>query len=85
VLFQIALQLKEGTFQPLPSAWTTLASVDLPRPPQKCLARVLLTAEQRVPSLDTLVTTIPVPPLRVRPADIIDLQRWGRGRDLTGV
>ncbi len=74
-IFQISLLLSEGTFQPLPSAWTTMASVDLPRPPQKCAARIFLTAEKRVPGLESLVTTLQVPPLRVRPADILDLQR----------
>lgn len=55
-------------------------SVDLARPPQRCAARILLTAEQRVPSLEPLVTTVTVPPLRVRPADILDLEKCVRGR-----
>ncbi|KAI8465837.1 MAG: cyclic nucleotide-binding protein [Monoraphidium minutum] len=76
VLFQISLLLKEGMYQPLPFGWTTINSMDLPRPPQKCAARILLTAAQRVPALDGLVSTIAVPPLRVRPADILDLEQW---------
>lgn len=76
VLLQISLLLSEGFYQPVPSDWTTLSSLDLPRPPQRCAARILLTAARRVPQLDALVTTVSVPPLRVRPADILDLQRW---------
>ncbi|GAQ91111.1 hypothetical protein KFL_007280100 [Klebsormidium nitens] len=45
-------------------------------PVQHSSARIILTAEGRVPALDQLVTIIKVPPLRVRPSDIPDLTAY---------
>ncbi len=70
------LSLNRVLAQPLPPAVKALGSVDLPPPVRRFRGRVLLTAEQRVPALEALVTTIQVPPLRVRPADILDLQSY---------
>lgn len=55
--------VSEKTFIPVGAAATT--------PPKTCQARLLLTAEKVLPQLDgCLDTTLKVPPLRVRRADI---------------
>lgn len=43
---------------------------------RECRTRLLLAAEMPVPSLSGLLTVITVPPLRLRPADAVDMQRF---------
>lgn len=68
VIALLADLLKTKTFAPTRDAGNT------ERVPVR--VRVMLTAEKRVPQLDSLATIIKIAPLRVRPADIIDLQRY---------
>ncbi|PNH01184.1 Nif-specific regulatory protein [Tetrabaena socialis] len=57
-----------------------LTSVDMPPdsvpPLRRARCRIIMTASRQVPQLDRVVNTIKVPPLRLRPADVKDLQRF---------
>jgi hypothetical protein len=71
--------LLHGTYRPLPAAQPPGGCCGAPRaPPEEraCGARVLLAAEAPLASLDGLATVITVPPLRLRPADAVALQRF---------
>eukprot|EP00879_Flechtneria_rotunda_P013356 GHRR01013946.1.p1 GENE.GHRR01013946.1~~GHRR01013946.1.p1 ORF type:complete len:902 (+),score=300.53 GHRR01013946.1:340-3045(+) len=72
---QLQQLLQAGTYQPAPAP-APLGSIDYPPAERQATCRIIMTAQQRVPALDGLATVIQVPPLRVRPADILDLARY---------
>lgn len=76
LLERVVLYLKTGSFQPLPSPGSG-SQQDLPV--IKAGVRLLFTTEQPVLALEPFVTSIKVPPLRVRPADVKDFQRYFLG------
>ncbi|GFR44902.1 hypothetical protein Agub_g6247, partial [Astrephomene gubernaculifera] len=45
-------------------------------PRRRASCRIIMTASRQVPQLDKVATTIKVPPLRLRPSDVRDLQRY---------
>eukprot|EP00882_Tetradesmus_deserticola_P011080 GHRQ01011715.1.p1 GENE.GHRQ01011715.1~~GHRQ01011715.1.p1 ORF type:complete len:603 (+),score=315.83 GHRQ01011715.1:299-2107(+) len=75
VIPQLRRLLAEGVYQPAPAP-VPLGSIDFPQAERRSSARIIMTAAQRIPAFDGLTTVIQVPPLRVRPADIIDLERY---------
>eukprot|EP00883_Tetradesmus_obliquus_P009178 jgi/Sobl393_1/19957/SZX72903.1 len=72
---QLRRLLEEGVYQPAPAP-VPLGSMDFPQAERRSAARIVMTAAQRIPAFDGLTTVIQVPPLRVRPADIVDLERY---------
>lgn len=72
---QLVSLLKENIYQPAPAVLPT-GSLDMPAPLCLSSARILMTAETHVPELEGACTVIRCPPLRVRPADILDMQRY---------
>ncbi|HIK46906.1 MAG TPA: sigma 54-interacting transcriptional regulator [Leptolyngbyaceae cyanobacterium M65_K2018_010] len=66
----VARLIRTGQYQPLQRG-------DNPAPTLESPARIILISEQSTPALDRLVaTTIKVPPLRVRKADLEDLVNY---------
>lgn len=67
-----------------------LVSIDKDTKRRPTRARILFTAERRIPELEKVVDIIKVPPLRVRPEDISDiinhmLKRMGKGCSPVGI
>ncbi|KAG2494498.1 hypothetical protein HYH03_007267 [Edaphochlamys debaryana] len=60
-----------------PAASVDEAPIDFTQPLKRARCRVIMTSQRPVTQLDPAkVTTIKVPPLRLRPADVKDLQRY---------
>eukprot|EP00878_Enallax_costatus_P004842 GHUV01005096.1.p1 GENE.GHUV01005096.1~~GHUV01005096.1.p1 ORF type:complete len:906 (+),score=289.25 GHUV01005096.1:167-2884(+) len=72
---QLRQLLETGVYQPAPAP-VPLGSIDFPQAERQANCRIIMTAAQRVKAFDGLTTVVQAPPLRVRPADIIDLERY---------
>jgi hypothetical protein len=72
---QLVSLMKDNIYQPAPAVLPT-GSLDMPAPLCLSSARILMTAETHMPELEGACTVIRCPPLRVRPADILDMQRY---------